>query len=33
LLFSGDYSQFTKPVKPADSYYGFMTRPFRLLTR
>lgn len=33
LLFSGDYSQFTPPRKPEDSYYGFMTRPFRFVRR
>ncbi|MDX2024098.1 MAG: DUF4185 domain-containing protein [Deltaproteobacteria bacterium] len=33
LLFSGDYSQFTKPPAPKDSYYAFMTRPFRLIPR
>lgn len=33
LLFSGDYSQFTKPVKAKESFYGFMTRPFRFTTR
>ena len=33
LLFSGDYSQFTKTAAPKDSYYAFMTRPFRLITR
>jgi hypothetical protein len=33
LLFSGDYSQFTKPPTPKDSYYAFMTRPFRFITK
>lgn len=33
LLFSGDYTQFTKAPPREQSFYGFMTRPFRLKRR